>query len=755
MPAEKNCKMHLTGPRPRGQPQPRRNSRYAKPSFRPCCRRMLALIGVLASAGTEAGPWNDPYPTVDDRHNSLYLSFAERPKHLDPAQSYSEEEAAITQQIYEPLLQYHFLRRPYELIPLTATTVPTPRYLDTQGRTLPADAAVAAIAQSVYRITLQPGIRFQPHPAFAQQQNGTYCYHALRANDLDTIRDLTDFKATATRELTAADYVYEVKRLAHPKLQSPIVGFMSEHIVGLDDLMQRLSSAQTALETRQGTRAFVDPREFDFDGARVIDRYTFELRIKGKYPQFVYWVSMPFFAPVPWEADQFYRQPGLTERNISLDWFPIGTGPYQLVENNPNRRMVLERNPNFRGEAYPSDGSPEAIRSGMLADAGQTMPFIDRVVYSLEQESIPGWTKFLQGYYDISGVSSDNFDQALQFGSGGQIALTAEMEAKGMRLLAAVRPSNYYLGFNMRDAIVGGRGERERLLRLAISIAIDYEEFISIFANGRGIAAQGALPPGILGYRDDAAGINPLVYDWVHGKPRRKDIAEAKALLAKAGYPEGRDVQNGQPLVLNYDTAQTGPDAKPRLDWYRKQFDKLGVQLVIRASDYNRFQDKMRTGTSQIFEWGWNADYPDPENFLFLLYGPNGKVEKQGENAANYSNPEFDRLFEQMRDMDNGPARLALIDRLQAIARHDAPWAWGWFPLSYTLHHAWYKNPEPNLMARNTIKYRRIDVSARAAQRLAWNTPILWPIGVVVCVFLALLLPVVVSYRRKERLAAL
>jgi oligopeptide transport system substrate-binding protein len=51
---------------------------------------------------------------------------------------------------------------------------------------------------------------------------------------------------------------------------------------------------------------------------------------------------------------------------------------------------------------------------------------------------------------------------------------------------------------------------------------------------------------------------------------------------------------------------------------------------VIRATDYNRFREKMREGTGQMFFWGWNADYPDPENFLFLLYGPNGKVEAGG-----------------------------------------------------------------------------------------------------------------------------
>ena len=118
--------------------------------------------------------------------------------------------------------------------------------------------------------------------------------------------------------------------------------------------------------------------------------------------------------------------------------------------------------------------------------------------------------------------------------------------------------------------------------------------------------------------------------------------------MTAAGYPAGREPQSGQPLVLNLDTPAAGPGSKAIFDWLRKQFAKLGINLVIRATDYNRFQEKMLKGTAQIFQWGWNADYPDPENFFFLLYGANSKVDNNGENAANYKNEEFDQLFNQM-----------------------------------------------------------------------------------------------------------
>src|SRR5690606_31807341 len=102
-----------------------------------------------------------------------------------------------------------------------------------------------------------------------------------------------------------------------------------------------------------------------------------------------------------------------------------------------------------------------------------------------------------------------------------------------------VTTSIFYMGFNMLDPTVGGSDEAKAKLRQAISIAVDYEEFIDIFINGRGVPAQGILPPDIFGHVEGQDGINPYVYDWADGAPRRKSIDEAKKLLAEAGYPNG------------------------------------------------------------------------------------------------------------------------------------------------------------------------------------------------------------------------
>jgi oligopeptide transport system substrate-binding protein len=485
---------------------------------------------------------------------------------------------------------------------------------------------------------------------------------------------------------------------------------------------------------RSRPKDWLDLDRFPLAGVEHVDRYTYRIRLRGKYPQFVYWLAMPFFAPLPREVDRFYQQPGMAEKNLTLDWYPVGTGPFMLTRNDPNSRMVLERNPNFHGETYPCEGEADDQAAGLARRLRQALPFIDEAIFSREKESIPYWNKFLQGYYDASGISSDSFDQAVRLGVGGDVQLTDEMRDKGIRLLTSVRASIFYMGFNMLDPVVGGLGESPTRLRQALSIAIDQEEFISIFMNGRGIAATSPLPPGIFGYLEGEAGSNPVVYDWIDGRPRRKPLTVARQLLAEAGWPNGRHATTGEPLVLNLDTTTGGMGEKSRLDWLTRQFAKLDIQLVVRSTDFNRFQEKVRKGAVQLYYLGWNADYPDPENFLFLLAGSEGKVAKAGENASNYVNPQFDRLYEQLKDMESdgprGKERLAIIRQAISVLQHDAPWIYG-FP-SEELHPGASLAAQPQA-DRCRQQHPQVPARRHAAERQRlrqqWNQPVLWPLA--------------------------
>lgn len=705
---------------------------------------LLALIFGLSGCNQ---PWNNPYPSAEASANIRYSSFFTSPKTLDPARSYSNDETIFIGQIYEPPLQYHYLYRPYRLIPLTASKMPNVTYYNKAGNRLSTNTPTEQVAFSTYDIFIKPGIYYQPHPAFAKNQNGHFLYHHLTKEQLDDIGSLKDFKQTASRELIAADYVYQIKRLAAPGINSPILGLMASKIVGLSDY-------SLALSKFSNTTSWLDLRHYDLPGARVLSKYHYQIILKGKYPQFSYWLAMPFFAPIPWEADAFYSQKGLITKNINFNWQPVGTGPYLLAENNPNRRMVLRKNPFFHPEFYPQEGEPGDRAAGYLKAAGKRLPFIDQVVFTLEKESIPRWNKFLQGYYDQSTISSDSFDQAIQIDRLGKPTLTPELLSKKVYLQTTTTPSIVYIGFNMLDDVVGGTSERARKLRQAISIAINFEEYINIFLNGRGIPAQGPIPPSIFGYINGKKGVNPYVYDWQSNHATRKPLAIARQLLREAGYPNGLDPKTKAPLILNYDLATTGgPDEKALLAWLREQFAQIGIQLNIRNTEYNRFQEKMRLGEGQIFTWAWLADYPDPENFLFLLYSRNGKTKFGGENAANYNNPQFDQLFDLMKNRANDANRLHLINKMLAILRRDSPWIWGVYQQEFILNQSWNYPYKPNTIANNTLKYQRLNPLLRQYLRNQWNHSVLWPLGLLALLIILLSAPVFIRYWQKERVS--
>ena len=727
---------------------------------------VVVCVGLSVTACTET--LNNPHPPHSEQTNTLFVPFSGRsPKYLDPASSYSNDETPYTYQVYEPPYGYHYLKRPYELTGRAATEVAAPRYLDKAGKPLPDDAPGAQIAESVYDIHLKPGILFAPHPAFAKDAQGAYLYHALTAKDTADKYQITDFAESGTRELIADDYVYAIRRLATPRVVSPSFSTMADYIVGLKDYGAKVAATDKAMRANipptERDLPFLDFRQFPLEGVSAPDKHTLRIRVIGKYPQFKYWLAMAFFSPVPWEAEKFYAQPGMVKKNLSLNYWPVGTGPFMLTEFTENRRHVLQRNPNYRGEPYPCEGEPGDKEKGYLDDCGKPTPFVDKVVFDIEKEGVPLQAKFMQGYYDTPAI------ERLDVGTGYIVAMgddkkkEKEFKDKGIRLPTAVEASSWYMGYNWLDPVVGKgatpeQAERNRKLRQALAITLDWEEYIAIFQRGQGVAATGPVPPSLFGYREDGpAAFNPVVYRKdADGKPVRRSLDEAKKLLAEAGYPDGRDAKTGQPLVLNFDINSSGSANKATLDWYVRQFAKIGIQLEVRSTDYNRFQDKMKKGSVQIFFWGWLADYPDAENFLFLLYGPNAKAltDGNGENGANYQNPEFDRLFDRMKFLGDGPEKQALIDQMVQVTQQDGVWGFGYWPKSAAAYHQWIYNGKPTQIVRNHISYLRLDPALRARKIAEWNQPVWWPLPLVALVLAALIAPAWWVWRRRERQTA-
>lgn len=727
----------------------------------------LFIVGwsLLALVACE-GPWNSPYPGSHDGQSIYYVAYRTPPKHLDPAQAYYSHELDLLANVYEPPLDYHYLKRPYELVPLTAKSIPTPVYFDSKNNMLPGDPDGKLVARAEYTIQIKPDIKFQPHPCFAKTKDGSLRYLKLSEGDVEDIESIDGFESTGTRTLKAADYVTQICRLTDPRVNSPIYSTMKQYIAGMGEyriaLEAKIDSLRrerakklglddvTLLDERQHP-IVVDYLSIPFPGAQVIDEHTYRITLKKKYPQLRYWLAMNFFTAIPQEAVDFYGQAPLIARDITLDRFPVGTGPYRIERNIPELEVVMLKNEHYHDDLFPTEGADGDLEAGWLEDAGKRLPFIERIVWKLEKESLPRWNKFTQGYYDhFQEVPESTFDQAVQMVSG-TTDVSTKMEERGIQLSKNIEFELWEFAFNMDDPIVGGLDPEKKKLRQAIAIAIDSEEYIRIFLNGRAVPAHGPIPPGIYGAIDPSKSPNPFVYNRhpETGEPIRKSIEEAKRLLEEAGYKNGLG-PDGKRLEISFDNAFNRPSQLTQIIWLQKRFDLLGIRLISNTTDHSTYREKLLNGNVQMVMSGWSLDYPDPENFLFLLFGPNSKQRFGGENVSNYANPKVDKLFIKMESMENGPARQAVIDELVGIVQSDAPWAFVYHEEAFELRHSWIRNAKTTMVSRNIYKYRRIDPEARDAMRQQWNKPVLWPVVGLFIVMVLLVLPAVRVVRRKR-----
>lgn len=301
----------------------------------------LAALVVLASLGGCTGRKKQVTP------NTLNLSSIAKISTLDPAMVNDLYSGLETGRVYEGLLQYHYLKRPFQLIPNLAEAMPE---VSRDSRT--------------FTFKIKKGVLFQDDASFTATQG-------------------------KGRELEASDFVYSFKRLADPKLPSPNWGFLQDKIAGLDAWREA------------GKKAGKADYAAEIPGLRALDRYTLQITLNKPSHQFVYYLAMPGTAVVPREAvekygDEFRRH-------------PVGTGPFKLSEYNPASRVIWVRNPTYRRELYPSEGGPGDAEKGLLADAGKPLPLVDRLVMTVHEESQPLWLNFMQGNLDAVTIPKDNF----------------------------------------------------------------------------------------------------------------------------------------------------------------------------------------------------------------------------------------------------------------------------------------------------------------------------------------------------------
>lgn len=666
--------------------------------------RLGIALGIGIAFGLAACT-NDPYPAEDAHEKVLYLAFDDPPKTLDPAVAYTTSAHQITGKVCDTLLEYHYLKRPYELIPGLATHEP--------------EAVIGADGTVSYAFELRDDLWFQDDPCFS-------------------------LSGGKSRRIGADDFAFELMRIGDPAVNSPVIEPFS-NLVGFREFPDKLTAARK-------DRAFAAlpvqeqyARVGGIAGVKVQDRRHFTIVLERAYPQILYWFAMPFTTPVPWEAVKYYD--GKHGRPFLAD-HPVSSGPYLLSTYDKQAKMVLEKNPNWYGirhpewhaeaAVYPSEGEPDDAAKGRLDPkyVGKPLPFVSRIEFRREKEAIPAFNKFLEGYYDASGIIKESFDKVVR-----EDRLSPEMQAMGMQLDKSVEPAIYYIGFNMDDPVVGAKGgERSRKLRQAMSLVVDSKEYCRLFMNGRGVPAQSVVAPGIYGY--DPTYRNPF---------RAVDPARARALLAEAGYEGGIDPATHAPLKLSFDTSDTSADGRVRYEFFVNEWRSIGLNVEIAATSYNKFQQKIADGAYQIFMWGWVADYPDPENFMFLLWSDMARTKNQGPNTANYANPEFDKLFFAMKTRDNDAERLAIIGKMNGILERDRPWIELFYPEAYSLYQSWIVNVKPVGLSAPTAKYYDVDPVRRAELRKEWNRPILWPAYALAALLLAVLAPGVRTFMKERQ----
>ncbi len=629
---------------------------------------------------------NDPYGEDATGERVMYGVFQDAPRRLDPAEAYDVIAHRVVGLVHDKLLDYHYLKRPFELIPNLALEVP-------RAEPQP-DGGV------IYRFRMRRGVGYGEDPCF----------------------ELSGGPGARTREATTEDIAFQIERLADPKLEVQVRdSFMN--VRGFREFMTTLS------ERRKADPAFAAlPVKQQYDaiggmaGVRTPTPFELEIELTQPYPQILYWFALEFTAPIAWEAVQYYD--GQEGRALFKDHVP-GTGPFRIAEYDKQAKIVFERNEHWWGREaidpatapaafYPSEGEPGDAQAGLLDPAyvGKRLPFVDRIEVRRDKESIPGFYKFLQGYYDRAEIIRESFNSVIVNSD-----VSPEMAAKGVRLSTTISPSWFFIGFNMEDKTLGyPGGERAKKLRQAMSLAIDRQEWLNIFLNGRGIVAESLIPPGLYGYDPDRK--NPYL---------GPDLDRARRLLAEAGYPNGIDPTTGKPLHLTFDTYAVNTQQSLRDAYFANAWRKLGLDVELSVTTYNEFQNKVQRLAYQIYFWGWSADYPDPENFMFLRTCAQRRSTNGGPNSANYCNPRFDALFERMRVRENDAERLAIIREMQAILDEDRPHVDLYHQAEYLLVHEWFRNLKQFGMSNPMGKYYDVDPQLRAQRREEWNHPITWP----------------------------
>ena len=465
-----------------------------------------------------------------------------------------------------------------------------------------------------YTFKIKKGIYFTPDPAFKGKR----------------------------RELTAEDYAYSIKRFFDPRNRSPYAFLFEGKIVGLDELGARARKAG----------------RFDYDakvpGLEVPDRYTLRIHLKEIDYGLSHILAFDLSGAVAREVIELYGE--------DTSAHPVGSGPYRLKHYARSSKIILEANPGYREKIWDFQPGDDPLDKEITAQMkGKRLPAIGNVEISIMEETQSRWLAFEKGETDLE---YQLWDVATTFMTADGKLKPAFLK-RGIKLNRTVDPEITYTYFNMLEKIgdqpnpVGGYSLERIALRRAIAMAYKTGERIRILRKGQAVRAEHPIPPGIAGY--DPNYVNSIPYD-----PKT-----ANALLDRFGYKKGADgyrrMPDGKPLVIRFSSTERD---RPYDELMQRSLDSIAIRLEIHKDRFPELLKLERRCRIMMRNAAWIADYPDGDNFMQLLYGPN----TQQSNNACYQSPEFDKLYEKSKTLPDGPERNKLYWAMARRMEADTAW---------------------------------------------------------------------------------
>jgi len=568
----------------------------------------------------------------------LRVSFPIAETGFDPQAAGDAYSNYVNRAIFDPLYKYEYLARPYKVVPNTAAAMPE---ISADGLT--------------WTMRVRPGIYFADDPAFKGKR----------------------------RELTAADYVYAIKRILDPRMRSNALTIVQGRFVGADEVVAK------ARETNQ----------FDYEapieGLQAIDRYT--LRFKLNFPDYELLANLTSTntAAVAREAIEAYRDAsGWTMAN------PVGTGPYKLKDWRRGQRIVLEPNPGYRDERFPDAADP-ADRARFAKLKGRKLPLIGQIEISVIEESNPRLLAFANGSLDFLAVPVDLVPNVLEPDN----TLKPDLAKKGVALFRDVQPAISYLYFNMEDPVVGGYAPEKVALRRAISMAYNFDDDIRVLRQGQGMVATQVIPPGMSGY------------DATLDVHTRYDVAAARALLDKFGYKDRdgdgmREAPDGKPLTIVMASTPVAQDRQGDELWQRGM-NAIGVRVEFLKQKWPDLLKMARLAQLQAWRLGNINTTAEGFGFYGLLYSKNAGFS----NLARFSLPEYDRVYEKARSLPDSPERTRELRRMSELVSAYAPWVLMAFRIENVIVQPWVMGYKYNPTYQYPFPYLDIDAARRTAAR--------------------------------------